>query len=30
VATAEGRLWIKASGKLAAHGKTTCLIVSNQ
>jgi uncharacterized protein (TIGR00369 family) len=30
VSTAEGRLWIEASGKLAAHGKTTCLIVTNE
>jgi uncharacterized protein (TIGR00369 family) len=28
VSTAEGRLWIEESGKLAAHGKTTCLIRS--
>jgi uncharacterized protein (TIGR00369 family) len=26
VATAEGRLWAEASGKLLAHGTTTCLI----
>jgi hypothetical protein len=26
---AEGRLWIDANGKLAAHAKTTCLIVPN-
>jgi uncharacterized protein (TIGR00369 family) len=30
VSTAEGRLWIKESGKLAAHGKATCLIVPNE
>jgi uncharacterized protein (TIGR00369 family) len=29
VSTAEGRLWIDANGKLAAHAKTTCLIVPN-
>jgi len=26
VATAEGRLWAERSGKLLAHGTTTCLI----
>jgi uncharacterized protein (TIGR00369 family) len=30
VSTAEGRLWIEASAKLAAHGKTICLIVANE
>jgi uncharacterized protein (TIGR00369 family) len=28
VATAEGRLWAEGSGKLLAHGTTTCLIFS--
>jgi uncharacterized protein (TIGR00369 family) len=28
VATAEGRLWAERSGKLLAHGTTTCLIFS--
>jgi uncharacterized protein (TIGR00369 family) len=28
VATAEGRLWAERSGKLLAHGTTTCLLVS--
>jgi uncharacterized protein (TIGR00369 family) len=30
VSTAEGRLWIKRNGNLAAHGKATCLIVPNE
>jgi uncharacterized protein (TIGR00369 family) len=30
ISTAEGRLWIEQSEKLAAHGKTTCLIVPNE
>jgi acyl-coenzyme A thioesterase PaaI-like protein len=28
VATAEGRVFEEASGKLLAHGTTTCLILS--
>jgi uncharacterized protein (TIGR00369 family) len=28
VATAEGRVWAERSGKLLAHGTTTCLIFS--
>jgi uncharacterized protein (TIGR00369 family) len=28
VATAEGRLWAEETGKLLAHGTTTCLVLS--
>jgi hypothetical protein len=28
VATAEGRIYVEATGKLIAHGTTTCMVLS--